>query len=168
MIVIMQCAGLTTFPLPDPSAVLAASQIQFDELHSELELLTKQLGMAKSDLAVIVQDTSAPQSKIVKNRMQQFLSQCMCQFTSICKLANDCYLFAGAIQLKELSVHLSEAERQLENTASYFCVEAPCGEGHVNPAHFFGLWSPFLREFQRLWTIEMKNRVIARYREGGV
>ena len=70
--------------------------------------------------------------------------------------------FVGAVRLKELAVHLSDAERQFENTVHYFCVEAPCGEGRVNPTHFFGLWSPFLREFQRLWSIEMKNRAMAR------
>ena len=74
----IQCAGITVFPLPDPSAILAASQIQFDELRSELELLTKQLGVAKSHLAIIVQDSSAAQSQMVKHRMQQFLSQSMC------------------------------------------------------------------------------------------
>lgn len=71
----IQCAGITTFPLPDPSTVLAASQIQFDELWSELELLTKQLGVAKTHLAVIVQDSSAAHSQMVKHRMQLFLSQ---------------------------------------------------------------------------------------------
>ena len=69
---------------------------------------------------------------------------------------------AGAIHLNELRVHLSDAERQFENTVSYFCVEAPSREGHVSPTHFFGLWSPFLREFQQLWSVEMKNRAIAR------
>lgn len=59
------------FPLPDPSTLLAASQIQFDELHSELELLTKQLGVAKCHLTVI-QDHSASHL-----RMQRFLSQSM-------------------------------------------------------------------------------------------
>ena len=67
----MQCSSLTAFPLPDPSTLLAASQIQFDELHSELELLTKQLGVAKCHLSV-VQDHSASHS-----RMQHFLSQSM-------------------------------------------------------------------------------------------
>ena len=76
-LLIMQCAGLTMFPLPDPSTVIAASQIQFEELQSELELLTKQLSVAKSDLAVVIEDTSTPRSKMVKSRMQQFLSQSM-------------------------------------------------------------------------------------------
>ena len=73
-----------------------------------------------------------------------------------------CNVHVGALRLKELAVHLSDTKRQFENTHSYFCVEAPCGEGRVSPAHFFGLWSPFLREFQGLWSIEMKNRAMAR------
>ena len=64
--------------------------------------------------------------------------------------------------MRELAVRLSDTERQFENTVKYFCVEVPCGEGRVNPAYFFGLWSPFLREFQQLWSIEMKNRTMAR------
>ena len=70
----MQCSSLTAFPLPDPSTLLAASQIQFDELYSELELLTKQLGVAKCHLSV-VQDHSASHS-----RMQHFLSQSMSSY----------------------------------------------------------------------------------------
>ena len=70
---------------------------------------------------------------------------------------------AGVGRLAEMSTHLSSAEKQFQKTVNYFCVQAPCGEGHVSPAHFFGLWSPFLREFQRLWTIEMKSKALARY-----
>ena len=70
---------------------------------------------------------------------------------------------AGVVRITELSRSLSDAEREFDRTVSYFCVEAPSGKGGVGPTHFFGLWSPFLREFQRLWTIEMKNRAVARY-----
>ena len=74
---IVQCAGLTVFPLPDPSTVLAASQIQFDELKAELEFLTKQIGVVKSHLAIIVADGMAPHSEMLKQRIQLFLSQSM-------------------------------------------------------------------------------------------
>ena len=89
---------------------------------------------------------------------------CMQVFFLFCFLENFgfCDAYVGAIRLKELSVHLSDTERQFDSVVSYFCVKAPHGERHVTPTHFFGLWSPFLREFQRLWSIEMKNRAMAR------
>ena len=68
----------------------------------------------------------------------------------------------GGIQLGEMSGQLSTIEKQFKDTVTYFCVQVPSGEGRVSPAHFFGLWSPFLREFERLWTIEMKNKALAR------
>ena len=63
-------------PLPDPSNTLAASQIQFDELHREVEILTSQLSGTKSTLNMVVKETTGDKHRaIFETRMRQFLSQ---------------------------------------------------------------------------------------------
>ena len=63
-------------PLPDPSNTLAASQIQFDELHREVEILTSQLSGTKSTLSMVVKETTGDKHRaIFETRMRQFLSQ---------------------------------------------------------------------------------------------
>ena len=75
---LFQCpSSSSVFPLPDPSTALAASQIKFDDLHVELELLTKQMSVAKSNLKVVAKETlnHDQQTKSFLSQMQQFLSQ---------------------------------------------------------------------------------------------
>lgn len=67
----------------------------------------------------------------------------------------------GLVQLSEMAAQLVEAEKQFQETVTYFCVESP-SSGCVDPAHFFGLWNPFLQEFHRLWNSEMRVRAAAR------
>ena len=40
---------------------------------------------------------------------------------------------------------------------SYFCVKPKSGEKEVAPKEFFGLWTPFCREFKELWKREQKR-----------
>ena len=60
-------------------------------------------------------------------------------------------------QLVSASHALDHALSTFSSVVQYYCVQPGVGQEEVTPAHFFGLWFPFVRAYRDQWTKEQRS-----------
>lgn len=119
---LFQCAGTlaSTFPLPDPTDLLGASHIRFEELRSDLLRLTTDLeGTYKSQLTV--------QQAVTKEKINMYMCVCIdatvlfpSDLPSVCRKRAKCVVDASSPDL--LQPFRSRMEGFLEQGAAVIVV----------------------------------------------
>ncbi|XP_068714254.1 formin-like [Montipora foliosa] len=124
------------FLLPDPYAILAASQVSFKDINAELAEAKISLATCKAKAEMVLDSNNSEH----KEPFQSFVRE---------------YLSTGETELARLQEKVQSTMDDFKGIVEYFQYS---GEGEeVTPPLMFGIWGNFLEAFKNNWKAEQIN-----------
>ncbi|XP_019726283.1 formin [Hippocampus comes] len=136
----------SAFPLPEPQDVFLASQLNFEDLITDLKRLGRDLAECAQGVRKVCSDSPEEHLQPFKDRMETFL------------------LSAGKEHVGA-SYQLMSAQKSFQDLCVYFGLKPKAGEKEVMSTHFFMLWFEFCTDFKARWKRENRNFTKERLKE---
>lgn len=126
-------------PVPEPSDVIQAAMVNFEDLEQELKKAQMSLDKCQQHVAKVVRESTPETVEPFQANMTKFINK-------------------AVVDVAEQQSNLMEAQKRFQQCAAYFAVKPKPGEGPlVSPKEFFGLWLSFCQEFKDLWKREQQR-----------
>ncbi|XP_059162298.1 formin-like isoform X2 [Physella acuta] len=133
-------------PLPDPSDILQAGLVNFEDTEKELRRIRKDFESAESKANNILSSLTSDHIEPFKSVMTAFFQK-------------------GKQDLSEQEDNLHECMKLFDQTCTFFCVKPRGNEKVVTPEHFFSLWLSFCSDFKDMWKKEQQHIMKLRLKE---
>jgi ElaB/YqjD/DUF883 family membrane-anchored ribosome-binding protein len=125
-------------PTPEPSDVLSASGLNFDDVSLDVKKLRADLGVCESTTDSVLNSSSEEELEPFKSKMSAFLEQ-----------ANK--------NLAELEEKLEEGKRTFTTAMKFFDFVPKKGAELGDPSDFLQPWGPFCSDFKDIWVREQNK-----------
>ncbi|KAK7504877.1 hypothetical protein BaRGS_00003905 [Batillaria attramentaria] len=133
-------------PLPDPSDIIQASLVNFDDINKELSRIKKDFDLAEKKSAAVLSAATDDNKEPFNSIMQAFFEK-------------------GRQDLADQEDSLKDASSRFHHTEQFFVVKPKQGDKEVTPEYFFSLWHAFCQDFKDHWKREQQRIVRLRLRE---
>jgi hypothetical protein len=126
------------FPVPEPSDISYAVNVNFEDIEIELNQVSNQLNDILTRVEKVLKSSSEVEHEPFKSRIEEFL-----------RTAND--------ELRDEQTHFEECLKIFKTTVTKFCVRPKTGENDVEPNYFFSLWFTFCTALKDAWKRELQK-----------
>ncbi|ELU12881.1 hypothetical protein CAPTEDRAFT_173924 [Capitella teleta] len=132
-----------TMPLPEPSDIVQASTVNFDDIELELKKIEQAVRGCEQKVTKVLQESTTESVALFQSSMEKFLLR-------------------ACAELKIQENNLMEAKKRFSQCCVFFTVRAKSADSSVSPCDFFSLWMPFAADFKDLWKREQQRMVMKR------
>ncbi|ESO02023.1 hypothetical protein HELRODRAFT_65173, partial [Helobdella robusta] len=131
-------------PVPEPSDVMQAANVNFDDLEAELNKVSNSLESCMSKVACVLRGSSPATLEPFQSKMNKFI------------------IYARQ-SLQEQENNLKDSVKKFNNCVTFFMVKPKPAESSVSPKDFFSLWFSFCQDFKDIWKKEIQKILKERY-----
>ncbi|XP_022247825.1 protein cappuccino-like [Limulus polyphemus] len=132
-------ADKATFPLPEPSDVERAGNINFEDLSSDIEKLKTQISSCEQKMQKVLEFSGEEQQQPFKDRMSEFLKKAYKDH-------------------QEQEENLEDCKTKFIELKTFFKWQPKSKNSSEWPKEFFQPWVPFTGDFKDMWKKEMQHK----------
>ncbi|XP_076320749.1 uncharacterized protein LOC143230676 isoform X3 [Tachypleus tridentatus] len=132
-------ADKATFPLPEPSDVERAGNVNFEDLSSDIQKLKTQISSCEQKMQKVLDSSSEEQQQPFKVRMSEFLKKAYKDH-------------------QEQEENLEDCKTKFTELKNFFKWQPKSKNSAEWPKEFFQPWVPFTGDFKDIWKKEMQHK----------
>ncbi|XP_070180902.1 formin-like isoform X2 [Littorina saxatilis] len=133
-------------PVPDPSDIVQASLVNFDDITKEMTRIRRDFHLAENKAIAVLKHATEDNKEPFDSIMKAFFEK-------------------GKHDLTDQEEMMKECAKRFSETVQFFFVKPKPGDKVVTPEYFFSLWHAFCQDFKDHWKREQQRIIKLRIRE---